>query len=324
MLAPVEPGDETTRLKTLRALNILDTAPEERFDRLTRLAKRLLGVPIALVSLVDEHRQWFKSNDGLEVAETSRDVSFCGHTILGDDLLMVPDTTADQRFQDNPLVTGDPHIRFYAGYPLTAPNGSKLGTLCLIDRDPRNLCDEDLAVLKDLACMAEQELAAVQLATMDELTSLSNRRGFEALSRQVLSLSMRHEKPVSLLYFDLDFFKQINDEFGHSEGDIALVEFSRLLKTTFRESDVLGRLGGDEFVALAGNTTAAQLDRPLERLKSAIESYNIEARRGYDLKYSVGVIEFDSARHIDILDLLKEADAQMYENKKQRRGRGIN
>jgi len=115
---PEYPDNESSRLDTLHALNILDTSHEERFDRLTRLAKRVLGVPIALVSLVDTNRQWFKSKQGLEATETPRDISFCGHAILGDEILVIEDATRDERFHDNPLVTGEPGIRFYAGYPL--------------------------------------------------------------------------------------------------------------------------------------------------------------------------------------------------------------
>jgi len=131
MLTPPLPADEPTRLDTLRSLRILDTPPEERFDRLTRLARRLFGVPGAVVSLVDAERQWFKSCDGLAASETPRDISCCGHAILSDDIMLVPDAGADVRFHDNPLVTGDPNIRFYAGCPLTVTNGSRLGTLCL-------------------------------------------------------------------------------------------------------------------------------------------------------------------------------------------------
>ena len=109
MQKPIKPVDEAQRLQALRALSILDTLPEERFDRLTRLAKRLFGVPIALVSLVDDHRQWFKSRQGLEVSETPRDISFCGHAVLGDEIFIVPDASEDERFFDNPLVADDPH-----------------------------------------------------------------------------------------------------------------------------------------------------------------------------------------------------------------------
>ncbi|MDO9199841.1 MAG: GAF domain-containing protein, partial [Hydrogenophaga sp.] len=133
MKPPDRPIDEKLRLQTLQSLHILNTHAEERFDRLTRMAKRIFGVPIALVSLVDANRQWFKSCIGLDASETPRDISFCGHAILGSEVFVIPDTAADPRFSDNPLVTGYPHIRFYAGCPLVAANGQKLGTLCVID-----------------------------------------------------------------------------------------------------------------------------------------------------------------------------------------------
>jgi len=319
MQAPEKPQDEATRLDTLRALNILDTSPEERFDRLTRLAKRLFGVPIALVSLVDENRQWFKSCQGLNASETSRDISFCGHAILGDDIFLIPNAATDERFHDNPLVTNEPHIRFYAGCPLTVSNGSKLGTLCLIDRAPRDFDEDDLALLRDLARMAEQELAAVQLATMDELTMISNRRGFEALSQHALGLCKRLEKPASMLFFDLNLFKHINDQFGHAEGDRALTKFAQLLKETFRESDVLGRLGGDEFAILLTNASAETSDEILDRFRKQVERYNKESQRGYDILFSVGVVQYEPARHNDVSDLMAEADTLMYEQKKQTR-----
>ena len=322
MKAPAIPEDEAARIDTLRALNILDSSPEERFDRLTRLAKRLFGVPIALVSLVDDDRQWFKSCQGLDATETPRDISFCGHAILGDGVFLIPNAALDDRFSDNPLVVREPHIRFYAGCPLAVPNGSKLGTLCIIDREPREFNEDDQALLRDLARMAEQEIAAVQLATMDELTMISNRRGFEALSLHALGLCRRLAKPATLLFLDLDLFKQINDRFGHAEGDRALCKFAELLKQTFRESDVLGRLGGDEFAVLLTNSTKEEVDKALCRLRETIQQYNSEAQRGYDIDYSAGAVHFDAARHSDVADLMAEADALMYEQKKQR-GRGV-
>jgi diguanylate cyclase (GGDEF)-like protein len=322
MRAPALPDDEAARVAALRALNILDSAPEERFDRLTRLAKRLFGVPIALVSLVDAERQWFKSCVGLEASETTREISFCGHAILSDDVFLIPDASRDGRFHDNPLVVGEPHIRFYAGCPLKIPNGSRLGTLCIIDRDPREFGPDDVVLLRDLARMAEQELAAMQLATMDELTLLSNRRGFLALAMHTLAVCRRLGKPASLLHFDLDRFKQINDGYGHAEGDRALTHFAELLKQTFRESDVLGRLGGDEFAVLLSDAGRESVSAALDRLAAAVADHNREARRGYELLYSVGAVEFDADRHPDIGALLAEADARMYADKRSRRPDG--
>lgn len=158
MQEPQFPPNEQQRLCALQQLCILDTPPEERLDRITRIATHFFNVPIALISLVDAQRQWFKSRQGLNVSELPRSISFCGHTILGNTAMVVPDTLRDPRFADNPLVQNEPHIRFYAGYPLSAADGSKLGTLCLIDRRPRKLRAADLEVLRDLAAWAEEEV----------------------------------------------------------------------------------------------------------------------------------------------------------------------
>jgi len=157
--APLPDGEER-RLDALRALGVLDTLPEERFDRYTRIAAGLFDVPIALVSLVDRDRQWFKSRHGYGVAETSRETAFCAHTILDGVVLQIPDALHDARFADNPVVAGPPRIRFYAGAPLAAPDGSRVGSLCLIDDRPRQLDERQLVLLRDLADLVEAELAA--------------------------------------------------------------------------------------------------------------------------------------------------------------------
>lgn len=319
MKKPDYPSDELTRLHSLKALNLLDTLPEERFDRLTRLAKRLFNVPIALVSLIDAERQWFKSRQGIELTETARELSFCAHTILSDDLMIVPDALLDERFHDNPHVIDEPWVRFYAGVPLAAPNNSKVGTFCLIDLNPRDLSEEDQELLRDLGQMAEQELTIVQAATMDDLTLLSNRRGFISLARHALNLCRRLKMPASLFFFDLDKFKDINDCYGHAEGDRALVNFSQLLRDTFRDSDVVGRLGGDEFVALLTNTTRMQSEQILQRLDYLLADHNTSQTCSYSLNYSTGIIEFDLNRHHSINDLLHDADMLMYQQKQLKR-----
>lgn len=314
MTEPPIPPDEAKRQRALDALDILDTAPEERFDRLTRIACRSFGVPIALVSLVDSDRQWFKSRQGLDATETPRAMSFCGHAILENEIFEVPDTREDERFADNPLVQSDPHIRFYAGAPIAAQDGSQVGTLCLIDREPRTLDEDDRALLNDLARLVEEDLANCARATTDMLTGLSNRRGFIELSERALSLCKRVDRPASLLFIDLDGFKPINDTFGHAEGDRALVGVAEILLETFRESDVIGRVGGDEFCVLLTDATDPKV--PMLRLESCLSAWTAE--RPYVLGCSVGLVEFAPERHLTLADLMREADERMYVRKRAR------
>lgn len=159
MTRPPIPADESARLAALRDLLILDTPPEERFDRIVQFAAREFDVPTALLSLVDENRQWFKSRVGMDACETSRDVSFCGHALGLEDLLLIEDASADPRFADNPLVTGANGIRFYAGAPLRlGPGVSAVGTLCLIDTRPRTLDNVEQAILRALRDVVVEEL----------------------------------------------------------------------------------------------------------------------------------------------------------------------
>ena len=152
------PEDEETRLASLRQLRILDTEPEERFDRITRLAAAVFDVPIALVSLVDRDRQWFKSCYGISAKETSREASFCAHVVHNREMMLVTDALMDPRFADNPLVVNEPRVRFYAGCPLILADGSCVGTLCLVDTRARSLEGRDVGLLQDLRDLAVQEL----------------------------------------------------------------------------------------------------------------------------------------------------------------------
>ncbi len=319
MKQPATPLDEPSRVQALHATRLLDSPADERFDRITRLAQRAFHVPIALISLVDSDRLWFKSRQGLDIAQTPREHSFCGHAILGDELFVVEDAKADARFADNPLVTDGPEICFYAGYPLATPEGARLGTLCVIDREPRSFSDEDRMLLLDLGQLLEEEMATQQLATHDVLTGLANRRGFELVIHQTLALCDRTASAVSLLYFDLDGFKQINDFHGHKEGDVALVEFSELLTSVFRASDVIARMGGDEFLVILAGTGAKDLQTAVERFAQAVVEHNAKPGRRYSLAYSVGIFTRDAARQRTVPELLEEADRRMYEQKRKRK-----
>ena len=162
MIKPPLPDNETERLALLHALLLLDTPPEQRLDKIVEFAASEFDVPICLISLVDRDRQWFKARVGVDVCETPRDVSFCAHALGGNEILLVPDALLDPRFHDNPLVSGPPHIRFYAGAPLACRDGLVIGTLCLIDTRPRTLDTVEQAILNSLRDLAVLELTSPQ------------------------------------------------------------------------------------------------------------------------------------------------------------------
>ena len=322
MKAPAIPSDEPQRLTALRALNVINTSTEERFDRLTRLARRLFNVPVALVSLVEKEHQWFKSADGYEKKSTPRAISFCAHTILQDDVLVIEDAQKDKRFYDNPLVTGEPHIRFYAGCPLRAPGGARIGSLCLIAHEPRAFSQDDRNALCDLAAMAEAELVAFQTATSDELTQITNRRGFMALGQLVLNESLLKQQSASLSFLDLDGFKAINDTLGHREGDRALMDFADAMKVMFRHSDLFARLGGDEFVVLLNGLQRHEAEQQLQAFRRYLQQQMAHLNRHYRLDFSAGVVEFNPRAPHTLEQLLESSDAVMYAAKKAKKGAG--
>lgn len=174
MITAAVPHNESERLQALQRLALLDTRREERFDRFVRLARQLLDVPISLVSLVASDRQWFKAESGLGVAQTPRSVSFCAHALHRRGVFYVPDATLDERFHDNPLVTADPHIRFYAGAPLLIDDRLPMGTLCVIDRRPRELDVSQLRALRDLADCAQRELQLQWMVMLRAAANLHN------------------------------------------------------------------------------------------------------------------------------------------------------
>lgn len=179
MRAPDFPIDETHRTDALDSLCLLDTAPEPDFDRIVRLGRALFGVRTCLVSLVDRDRQWFKARAGLDAEQTPRDISFCGHAILTPDVLVVRNALEDERFHDNPLVTGPPDIRFYAGAPLRLPNGYTIGTLCIIDPTPRpDFGPDQVGLLEDLAGMA---LTAITVRALRRDLDTERSRGMQLI-----------------------------------------------------------------------------------------------------------------------------------------------
>ncbi|MDT7515863.1 GGDEF domain-containing protein [Rhodoferax mekongensis] len=299
--------DEKLRIEDLRSFNILDTPAEQAYDDVVSLASYICDTPIALISLVDEDRQWFKARQGLSAMETPRGQAFCAHAIVEPDkVLEVPDALLDARFLDNPLVTGDPGIRFYAGAPLLTPSGAALGTVCVIDRVPRKLTERQSLALQALSrqvvqllalrrANAELELVAkaqtlrqqqlenhqrrieelnqdLQEQTLtDPLTALKNRRAFDTLLANEFARSQRSKSPLCLLMVDADHFKAYNDAFGHVAGDQALMFIALAIKSQARAYDHVARYGGEEFCVILPDTKLNEALLVAERIREAIK-----------------------------------------------------
>lgn len=335
---PPKPLNEAARLQVLDRLGILDTPEEDLFNEVACLAARTADCPIALISLIGEQRQWFKARYGLDVKQTSRSVSFCTRALGQRELFVVEDALADERFADNPLVRGEPNIRFYAGMPLVMSGGEVLGTLCVIDHQPRTLDAHQCHTLAVLAkaVVAEFELrlqvglleaevgrrekaeaTAIQLATRDPLTGLPNRAGLlDCLDQAVRMTAGRDQPLIAFLFIDLDRFKWINDTLGHEFGDAVLHAVSGRLQGAIRGSDTVARLGGDEFgVILSGINTIAEVERICDKLVSAVNAKLIV--KGHELTpgCSIGVALCpDHGESAELL--LRHADLAMYEAKR--------
>jgi len=339
MQSPDLTPDEPIRLGTLQSLDILDTPIDERFERITRLARRALGVDVAAISLIDAGRQWYKSIQGLDVRETPRDVSFCGHAILEpDEMLVVPDARKDPRFHDNPLVVGPMNVVFYAGCPLVL-EGCTLGALCVTKSEPYHATDDDLQALRDLAALTVTELhsaCAVRKqnsltrqiemerlrSSVDPLTWVWNRRGILLSVEEAVSEVHTSGTRAALAMIDLDNFKAPNDQHGHAVGDEILRSVARRMLAAVRSVDSVGRYGGDEFVVVFNPCSDEEAARnSAARVHSKLASTPFTTTAGLiDVTASVGIAMVTPDGPMTVSELIVAADAAMYESK--RRGGG--
>ncbi len=328
--APSYP-QEQQRLTELKSAGLLDTPIEERFERITRLVCRLMDVPIAIFNLIDEDRQHYKSIQGLKAVNAPLEPAICTHAILERDMLLVPDAKKDQRFHDNPFVTGEIlDIGFYAGCPVHTPGGMPIGTLCAIDTKPRDMTPDQLAALRDLAAILETELKlsnlskseqmlieelseAKRLALVDPLTRLWNRGGTEQLMEKEWSIAQRNKAPFTVVMCDIDHFKKINDTYGHPAGDAVIAYVAGKLLESIRGEDILGRVGGEEFLIFLTDCKPGTEFETVDRIRQKIMADTIVADDNLvNVTMSFGVATCYPADEVDGKVLIKRADDALY------------
>ncbi len=335
---------EQDRMAAVRRYAILGTPPDGAFDRVAALAARFFNVPIAIISIVDHDRIWFKSHLGLEIEQIERDPGLCASAILQNDVYSVIDASIDPRTLANPLVVGEFGLRFYAAAPLRTSDGFNLGTMCVIDFQPRLINEAEKATLRDLAAIVIDELElrlaarktielevalktqiwhkehAEQLAKTDALTGLKNRRAFdEDIERYVFQASQRGVDTIVAL-IDIDDFKTVNDILGHQQGDILLQIFGRSIQHYFRKEDTSYRFGGDEFALLlplkAGRRLGLTQKSIRKRMVQVIEEIHVA---GFEqVSASIGIATIAEADY-SLQETVRLADTRMYKEKQLRK-----
>jgi diguanylate cyclase (GGDEF)-like protein len=320
------PANEAERLAATRAYEILDTPPDPQFDAITRVAGALFDVPIALIALMDDDRLWFKSRQGLDLAQLDRNIAFCAHAILHEhEIMVVGDLAADPRFAHHPLVLSGPALRFYASAPLVSAQGLALGTIALMDIRPREFTAADRAALGDIAVAVMTALEGHKhnrqlhrLANTDYLTGAANRAAFDQVLQRSVADGAGQRNAFSLLMLDLDGFKGVNDAHGHAAGDTVLREVAKRLQSLCGPGDTLARVGGDEFAVVLGSAAdACGASSVAERMLESLDEVILLAG-GAEVRVnaSVGITSCPEDA-TDALALLEQADRALYRAKAQ-------
>lgn len=313
---------EQARLAALEHYDILDTISEPQFERLVALASRHFNMPMATITFIDEHRQWFKARLGLEHVEGPRIESFCAVTIAQEGVMVVSDAHLDPLLRTYPNVIAAPHLRFYAGAPLVTPEGDKLGTFCVLDQQPRTFGLQEIEDLEAFAAMAMNELRLRlsvrelrHLAITDSLTGLPNRVQYrQALGRACQQADQSGEK-VMVGLLDLDRFKSINDTLGHAAGDALLQSVGQRLLEAMATGDLVARMGGDEFsLVLTDAHHPEAMEKMVERLRETFTRPFLLGSREVFIRWSLGFSVYpDDTREAQ--ELLSLADTAMYRAK---------
>lgn len=315
-------------MAVLRQLDILDTPAEERFDRLTRVARKAFGVAAAAVSFVDDRREWVKSSAGFPHTQLARNVSLAAHAVASGDVVAVPDIAADVRFYDNPIVLEPPRIRFFASHPLQSRDGAVVGTLSIYDHSPREFGSADRETLSDLAAICERELregapgaqalagVVAETERIDPVTRLWNRTAmFDIMSREI-ECARAENRPVALVLIAVDLDEVIRR--GTVAGDAILAEVAHVLRASLRPYDIPARFGGNEFAALLSGVEEAKAGDAAERIRVTIER-GLRHPAARHARIAVGVATAAGVG-AELEWLVRSAQSSVWQAKREERG----
>ncbi|MBW6422219.1 sensor domain-containing diguanylate cyclase [Rhizobium sp. XQZ8] len=322
-LSPEQIMREAERLAALESLDMLDTPQDEGFERFVRLIQEIFTVEIGLISFMDAHRQWYKSCAGFSISEVPREETFCQYVVASEEPMIVQDATKDPIFSQHPAVTGDAHVRFYAGVPLKTAEGHVVGTVCAIDRRARSFSARDLKILEELSGAVMDRLLLMQSAATDGLTGAMTRRAFRDEADRQLSIAARNAQGLSCIVLDVDHFKRVNDTSGHAAGDVVLKAVAEICRKNLRTEDLFGRLGGEEFALILPKIDREAAIAIAERLRAALEAETIIIEdKPLKVTASFGISAISIVGK-DIETLLAQADAAMYHAKNGGRNRCV-
>lgn len=326
---------QTLQMAEIHCLDTFYTPIEERFERLTRLAKSALKVQVAAVTAVTLEGQWFKSVTGWDVTEMPLDKSLCAFTVTKCRTVMIQDLSKHPRYATNPLVLDKPKFRFYAGVPLCNAKGSVIGTLCVMSVRPRRPTEKWQQLLEDIAELAQRELLTIALhdaqtelvaklsrsrrqALLDPLTRVWNRRGGMALLEAGIELAKRENTCISVCAVDINHFKQVNDKFGHGTGDRALRLVARELLACVRDNDGVCRFGGDEFFVMFVGAKEQEVSKIADRVRERIQKARIRVGKdtGTQVSVALGICHCEVAASATVDEMLEAADRALYANKR--------
>ncbi len=321
------------QLAELHTSDIFYTPLEARFDRVTRLARRALQVPVAAIELMDKQRVWFKSVDGWDVSELPAEKTFCGYAMAADDMLIVEATRTDPRFAQHPLTVGTPRFRFYAGIPLRGRENFPVGALSIYDTKPRVMNPGQIQALRDLGDIAQKELLTTELveaqaeflakldsarrqANLDELTRVWGRRAGLGMLRTMLDQAKSNRETVTVCMLDVDHFKSINDQYGHQCGDNILRKMTSIIVGNLRSEDIICRYGGDEFLLVFQNINRRRITELLYRISQRISETPIRTRGGkVPVTVSIGVSLSEGGASDTMETIIDRSDRALYRAK---------